>query len=147
MKYIGADGEAHRPFMVHRALLGSLERFFGVLTEHYGGFFPLWLAPVQVQLVPISDKQEEAAKAVLAELRKHGLRAEIDDRREGMRRKIRDAEMQKIPVIAVIGEREATAGTVAVRVHQHGERGVMPLAQFIERMKIIIEDKSTTYEV
>ncbi len=147
MKYIGADGAAHRPFMVHRALLGSLERFFGVLTEHYGGFFPLWLAPVQVQLVPISEKQEESARKTLEELRGHGIRAEIDDRREGMRRKIRDAEMQKIPVIAVIGEREAAAGQVSVRVHRHGERGVMPLAQFIERMKIIIEDKSTTYEV
>ncbi|MEI6613831.1 MAG: threonine--tRNA ligase [Chrysiogenales bacterium] len=147
MKYIGADGAAHQPYMVHRALLGSLERFFGVLIEHYNGFFPLWLAPVQVAIAPVSDDCLPYARGVLEQLRKHDLRAELDARAEGVNRKIRDAEMQKIPYIIVIGSHEQQEGNISYRVHKKGDQGKMALPEFITKIKIKIEEKSLNYEI
>jgi threonyl-tRNA synthetase len=147
MKYIGADGAAHQPYMVHRALLGSLERFFGVLIEHYNGFFPLWLAPVQVAIVPVSDDCLPYARGVLEQLRQHDLRAELDARSQGVNRKIRDAEMQKIPYIIVIGSQEQQEGNISYRIHKRGDQGKITLAEFITKIKIKIEEKSLNYEI
>ena len=134
MVYMGADGQEHRPYMVHRALLGSLERFFGILVEHYAGAFPLWLAPVQAVLIPVTDKQTAAAKDVAAKLRAKDLRVVVDERAEKMGAKIRDAQMQKIPYMLVLGGREIENGTVSVRGRVAGDLGAMPLDAFIEKM-------------
>ena len=134
MVYTGADGKEHRPYMVHRALLGSLERFFGILIEHYAGAFPLWLAPVQAVLIPVTDKQTAAAKDVAARLRAKDLRVVVDERAEKMGAKIRDAQMQKIPYMLVLGGREIENGTVSVRGRVAGDLGAMPLDAFIEKM-------------
>ena len=147
MKYIGADGAAHQPYMVHRALLGSLERFFGVLIEHYNGFFPLWLAPVQVAIAPVSDDCLPYARSVLEQLRQHDLRAELDARAQGVNRKIRDAEMQKIPYIIVIGSQEQQEGNISYRIHKKGDQGKLALSEFITKIKIKIEEKSLNYEI
>jgi threonyl-tRNA synthetase len=120
LEYVGEDGGRHQPVMVHRALWGSVERFFGVLIEHYAGAFPLWLAPVQVAVLPVSGKFSEYAQQVTAELAGAGLRAQLDDRNEKLQAKIRDAEMQKIPYMAVVGGKEAEAHTVSVRHHGKG---------------------------
>ena len=134
MVYTGADGKEHRPYMVHRALLGSLERFFGILIEHYAGAFPLWLAPVQAVLIPVTDKQTAAAKDVAARLRAKDLRVVVDERAEKMGAKIRDAQMQKIPYMLVLGGREIENGTVSVRGRVAGDLGAMPLDAFIAKM-------------
>ena len=134
MVYMGADGQEHRPYMVHRALLGSLERFFGILIEHYAGAFPLWLAPVQALLIPVTDKQAAAAKDVAAKLRAKDIRVVVDERAEKMGAKIRDAQMQKIPYMLVLGGREIENGTVSVRGRVAGDLGPMPLDAFIEKM-------------
>ncbi|MBN2399028.1 MAG: threonine--tRNA ligase [Candidatus Aminicenantes bacterium] len=147
MKYIGADGSAHQPFMVHRALLGSLERFFGVLIEHYKGFFPLWLAPVQIAIAPVSDDCLPYARTVLEQLRQHDLRAELDARAQGVNRKIRDAEVQKIPYIIVIGSQEQQQGNISFRIHKKGDQGKMALNEFITKIKIKIEEKNLNYEI
>jgi threonyl-tRNA synthetase len=147
MKYIGADGSAHQPYMVHRALLGSLERFFGILIEHYNGFFPLWLASVQIAIVPVSDDCLQYARGVLEQLRQHDLRAELDARAEGVNRKIRDAEMQKIPYIIVIGSQEQQQGNISYRIHKKGDQGKMALSEFVTKIKIKIEEKNLNYEI
>ncbi|MCX6555885.1 MAG: threonine--tRNA ligase [Candidatus Aminicenantes bacterium] len=147
MKYIGADGSAHQPYMVHRALLGSLERFFGVLIEHYNGFFPLWLAPVQVAIAPVSDDCLPYARGVLEQLRQNDLRAELDARSQGVNRKIRDAEIQKIPYIIVIGTQEQQEGNISYRIHKQGDQGKMALPAFIAKIKTKVEEKSQTYEI
>ena len=134
MVYVGADGQEHRPYMVHRALLGSLERFFGILIEHYAGAFPLWLAPVQALLIPVTDKQSAAAKDVAAKLRAKDIRVVVDERAEKMGAKIRDAQMQKIPYMLVLGGREIENGTVSVRGRVAGDLGAMPLDAFIEKV-------------
>jgi threonyl-tRNA synthetase len=131
LAYTGADDAEHRPVMIHRALLGSFERFIGILIEHYGGEFPVWLAPVQAIVLPIADRHADAASDVLAALRDAGLRGELDDRTESVGRKIRDAELRKIPYMLVIGDREAQARTVAVREHRHGDTGSVPVAEFV----------------
>jgi threonyl-tRNA synthetase len=131
LAYTGADDVEHRPVMIHRALLGSFERFIGILIEHYGGEFPVWLAPVQAIVLPIADRHADAASDVLAALRDAGLRGELDDRTESVGRKIRDAELRKIPYMLVIGDREAQAHTVAVREHRHGDTGSVPVAEFV----------------
>jgi len=135
MAYIAEDGQAHRPYMVHRALLGSLERFFGILIEHYKGNFPLWLAPVQVIVLPISERHEPYAVSLEKALRDGGLRAQADVRREKVGHKIRDAENQKIPVILVVGDREMAGGTAALRVHTQGDKGEVVVAEFIAKLK------------
>ncbi|NCC92736.1 MAG: threonine--tRNA ligase [Opitutae bacterium] len=134
MTYTGADGQDHRPYMVHRALLGSLERFFGILVEHYAGAFPLWLAPVQAVLIPVTDKQTAAAEEVAAKLRAKDFRVQVDGRPEKMGAKIRDAQLQKIPYMLVMGGREIENGTVSVRSRVAGDEGAMPLEAFIEKL-------------
>jgi threonyl-tRNA synthetase len=118
--------------MVHRAILGSMERFLGVLIEHYGGAFPVWLAPVQAVVIPIADRHAEYAQSVLETLAGAGFRAEVDSRNERMNQKIRTAQLQKVPYMLVVGDREAEANAVAVRTRDAGDLGAMPLAGFVE---------------
>ncbi len=132
LTYVGEDGKEHRPYMVHRALLGSLERFFGILIEHYAGAFPLWLAPEQVRILPITEHQHAYAKELLAQLRAKDIRATIDADSEKIGAKIRRAQMEKIPVMLVVGAREAEAGAVAVRRREGGDQGVMSAPDAIE---------------
>jgi threonyl-tRNA synthetase len=142
LEYVGEDGERHQPVMVHRALFGSVERFFGVLIEHYAGAFPLWLAPIQVGLVPISERHVEYAKNLEAELKAAGLRVEIDDRNEKMNAKIRDFAMQKTPYILVFGDKEASSGAVNLRTRGKTEQTTMPLAEFIAKCKELVASQS-----
>ena len=142
MTYIAEDGREHRPYMVHRALLGSLERFFGVLIEHYNGSFPLWLAPVQAVVLPIAERHEEYARALDRRLGENGLRSSVDLSREKVGKKIREAEIQKIPLILVVGDKEVERGTAALRVHGQGDKGEVDLARFIEQAKEFHRQKS-----
>src|SRR6185312_13413300 len=135
--------KAHQPLMVHRALYGSVERFFGILLEHYAGAFPVWLAPVQAAVLPITDKQIEYARKVRDELDAAGIRVHLDDRSEKVNLKIRDAQLQKIPYMLVIGDREAQSGQVAVRHRKHGDQGAKPLAGFIAGLRKQVEEKTT----
>jgi threonyl-tRNA synthetase len=134
LSYTGADDAEHRPVMIHRALLGSFERFIGILIEHYAGEFPLWLAPVQAIVLPIADRHAGAAADVLTALTDAGLRAELDERTESVGRKIRDAELRKVPYMLVVGDREAEAGTVAVREHRRGDTGSVPVAELVGQL-------------
>jgi threonyl-tRNA synthetase len=143
LEYVGEDGERHQPVMVHRAIFGSVERFFGVLIEHYAGAFPLWLAPVQMGLVPISERHHAYAKKVEAELKAAGLRVEVDDRNEKMNGKIRDFANLKTPYILVFGDKEEVAGAVSVRTRAKGDQGSMPLAEFIAKAKALVDSRST----
>ncbi len=142
LEYTGEDGERHQPVMVHRALFGSVERFFGVLIEHYAGAFPLWLAPVQVGLVPIAERHNAYGEKLQAELKNAGIRAQLDGRNEKMNAKIRDLTMQKIPYILVFGDKEAEAGAVSVRVRGKGDQGSMPLADFLTKAHALVATKS-----
>ena len=134
MTYIGENGREHRPYMIHRALLGSMERFMGVLIEHYGGAFPVWLAPVQAAIIPIADRHMEYAHSLASQLKDAKLRVQVDDRGERMNAKIRDAQMQKIPYMLVIGDREVEAGTVAVRLRSGENLGAIAIDDFIARV-------------
>jgi threonyl-tRNA synthetase len=127
--------------------LGSLERFFGVLIEHYGGFFPLWLAPIQVVLLPITDRNFEYARRIYRTFKEEGIRAELDDRSEGVGRKIRDAELKKIPYIVIIGDEEQKNNTIAVRIHKQGDQGTRNPEEFLKRLKEIIGGKEFNYEI
>ena len=131
--YTGADNADHRPVMIHRALMGSFERFIGILIEHYAGEFPLWLAPVQALVLPISDRHVPEAEKVAAELRASGLRVEVDDRTESVGRKIRDGELRKAPYMLILGDKELDAGNVSVRRHGEGDLGSLTVAEFAER--------------
>ena len=142
MTYIGQDGEAHRPYMIHRALLGSMERFMGVLIEHYAGAFPLWLAPVQVVMVPITDHHVAYAEKVADDLRAAGLRVDVDASSERMNKKIRNAQLQKVPYMLVVGDKEAEEGTVAVRTRNNENRGAQPLAEFLAQATTLITTKA-----
>ncbi len=142
MTYTGADGRDHRPYMVHRALLGSLERFFGVLIEHYAGAFPLWLAPVQARIIPIADRHVEYAREVAAKLAQANLIAEVDDSGERMNAKIRRAQMEKIPYMLVLGDREAEDGTVSVRLRTEENLGAMPVDDLIARAQELIASRN-----
>jgi threonyl-tRNA synthetase len=141
LEYIGADGERHRPVMIHRAILGSLERFIGLLIEHYAGDFPLWLAPVQARILPITDKQHEYAIGVRDRMRKAGLRVEADLRSEKMGYKIRQAELEKVPVMLVVGGREAEADQVSMRLKGQGDQGAKPVNEVITLMQNAVERK------
>lgn len=141
VEYIGQDGNKHKVIMVHRAVLGSLERFCGGLIEHYAGVFPLWLAPTQAVVLPISDKHNEAAEKVLARLRAEDLRVEIDQRSETIKYRIREAQMQQIPYMLVIGDKEAESNTVSVRHRRGGDVGTMTVDEFIDRAKKEIASK------
>ncbi|HKK72604.1 MAG TPA: threonine--tRNA ligase [Candidatus Krumholzibacteria bacterium] len=134
VEYVDADGERKNCFMVHRAIYGSLERFIGMLTEHYAGAFPLWLAPVQATVLPVSEHQAEYAKAVGSQLRQAGLRTEVDARDEKIGRKIREAELAKVPVMLVVGGREAESGTVTVRRHGGEDQGTMEVDEVVRRL-------------
>ena len=134
LTYIGEDGQEHQPYMVHRALLGSLERFIGVLIEHYGGAFPVWLAPVQAVVIPIADRHVEYADSVLAQLDAAGIRALTDRRSERMNAKIREAQLQKIPYMLVVGDREASTNAAAVRLRSGENLGAVPVAEVVERI-------------
>jgi threonyl-tRNA synthetase len=142
MEYVGEDGERHQPLMVHRALFGSVERFFGVLIEHYAGAFPLWLAPVQVGIVPISERHLPYAEKIQTTLQNAGLRVEVDHRNEKMGAKIRDFTLQKLPYILVVGDKEAETGGVSLRVRGQGDQGGMPLEDFVTRGRRLVESKS-----
>jgi len=133
MTFVGEDGQEHRPYMVHRALMGSMERFMGVLIEHYAGAFPVWLAPLQAVLIPIADRHTQYARETADRLRSAGLRVEVDERPERMNAKIRDAQIQKIPYMLVVGDKEAESGQVALRLRSGENPGPMPLAAFIQR--------------
>lgn len=141
LQYVGEDGQMHRPYMIHRALLGSMERFFGVLIEHYGGAFPAWLAPKQAIIIPIADRHHEFAYQVADRLKKAGLRVSIDARTERMNAKIRDAQNQKIPYMLVIGDRELEAGQVALRRRSGENPGAMPVDVFLALALQEIADK------
>ena len=142
LEYVGEDGERHQPVMVHRALFGSIERFFGVLIEHYAGAFPLWLAPVQIGLVPISERHHEYAEKIQQQLQKAGFRVELDARNEKMNGKIRDFTMQKVPFILVMGDKEAEAGAVSVRARGKGAEGSVAFNDFVTRLQGLVESKS-----
>jgi threonyl-tRNA synthetase len=133
--YVGADDATHRPVMIHRALLGSMERFAGILIEHYAGRFPVWLAPVQAIVLPVSDRHVAYAERTAAELREAGVRVDLDTRSESVGKKIRDAELGRYPYMLVVGDREQEAGAVAVRSHEDGEQGAMAAADFAVRVR------------
>ncbi|HQC50849.1 MAG TPA: threonine--tRNA ligase, partial [bacterium] len=137
MNYIGVDGAKHRPYVVHRALLGSIERFFGVLIEHYAGAFPTWLAPVQVRLLPVGDDFVKYSQSVADDLRAAEVRVEVDSRNEKLGYKIRDAQMNKVPYMLVVGAKESDSSTVAVRSRGEGDLGTMSVEEF--KMKILNE--------
>ena len=142
LEYIAEDGKKHQPLMVHRALFGSVERFLGVLIEHYAGAFPVWLSPVQVTVLPITDRQLEYSQQVLARLKAAGLRAILDDRKEKVQLKIRDAQLQKTPFMLVVGDREAQLDSVAVRNRKHGDQGVKTIDEFIASIQQLIQTKA-----
>jgi threonyl-tRNA synthetase len=141
LTYIGADGAEHRPVMIHRALLGSLERFFGVLIEHFAGAFPVWLAPVQAVLLPISDDQNDYAQQAASKLREAGFRVEVDNSSERLQKKIRTQQLRKVPYMLVAGKSEVAAGTVNVR-SRAGEQESMSLDSFITRLASEVEAKT-----
>ena len=143
LTYVGQDGEKHRPVMIHRVVFGSIERFIAILTEHYAGAFPLWLAPVQVMIVPISENQAEYAHEVCGKLVSLGIRAEVDDRNEKMGYRIREAQLQKIPYMLVLGEKEKESGNVAVRNRKKGDLGVMSFEQLADKLQREIAEKSS----
>ena len=131
LKYIGADNAEHRPVVIHRAIFGSIERFIAILIEHFAGAFPLWLAPVQVAVLPIADRHVEYARSVASRLNTEGLRAEVDERQEKVNYKIREAQLQKIPYMLVTGDREMAEDAVAVRSRAKGDLGARPFEQFL----------------
>jgi threonyl-tRNA synthetase len=142
LTYTGPDNAEHTPVMIHRALMGSYERFIGILLEDTAGELPVWLAPVQAAVLPISDRHAEAAGGVLARLRAAGVRAEVDDRTESVGRKIRDAELRKVPYMLVLGDREAEQGTVSVRRHGEGDTGSEAVEAFAARVAQVTRERS-----
>jgi len=139
--YIDEKGKKQRPIMLHRALLGSLERFLSLLIEHYAGSFPLWLAPVQCKILPISDKVNKYADKVIQALREKSIRVEIDNNKETLGKKIRAAEMQKIPYIVVVGEKEAKEGKVTLRIHGSKQQEVLKLEDFVKKTMEVIKNR------
>ena len=146
LEYVGEDNKPHRPVMVHRALLGSLERFFGVLIEHYAGAFPLWLAPLQAVVIPVSDKQVDYARGVAEQLRAGGVRVKLDDRNERLNYRIRDAQLQKVPYMLVVGDKEVEAGTVSVRHRQAGDLGAQTPAAVAEKISRLVSSRVNVEE-
>ena len=141
LEYVGEDGEKHRPVMIHRALLGSIERFIGVITEHFAGAFPTWLSPVQVKVLPITDRAAAYADQVAAQLDQAGYRVEVDHRNEKIGKKIREAQLEKIPYMLVVGDKEAESGQVAVRARSKGDLGAMDFAAFLAHLKQVVDEK------
>lgn len=141
LKYVNEKGETERPVMIHRAIFGSFERFLGILTEHYQGAFPLWLIPVQVMILPITEKQAEFAQKVVNDLRNEGIRAELDNRPERLQAKIRDGALQKVPYLGIIGDREIEATSVSVRMRDGKDLGSLKISDLIKRLKEEIDKK------
>ena len=139
LEYVGEDGEKHRPVMIHRALLGSIERFIGVITEHFAGAFPAWLSPVQVKILPVTDRAIEYAKTTAAQLDSEGFRVEVDERNEKIGKKIREATLEKVPFMLVVGDRDMEAGTVSVRTRGGEDLGAMPPADFAAKLHEIVD--------
>ena len=139
---MGADGSKHCPVMIHRVVFGSIERFIGIITEHFAGAFPLWLAPVQVKIMTIVDRADDAAKALRDRLEKAGIRTEMDLRNEKIGFKIREAQMMKVPYMLVLGDKEAEAGVVAVRSRRDGDLGTMTPDALLEKLREEIESKA-----
>ena len=145
LEYTGDDNQPHRPVMIHRAIFGTMERFVGFLIEHFAGAFPLWLAPEQVRVLPIADAQLEAARGVAETLRRAGLRVQLDERSDTLNYKIRDGEMQKIPYLAVVGQREAEAGAVAMRARGAGKKQtVLGIDEAVRRLTEEVRTRSLT---
>jgi threonyl-tRNA synthetase len=144
LEYTGSDGQKHRPVIIHRAPFGSLERFIGVLIEHYAGEFPLWLAPVQAVVLPITDQQLDYARKVYEILKTKGIRVELDDRNEKVGYKIREWETKKAPYMLVVGERERQSEAVAVRQHTKGDLGSVPVEQFASELLEKIRSRTLT---
>jgi len=142
LEYIGEDGLPHRPVMIHRAVTGSTERFMALIIEHFAGAFPVWLSPVQAMIIPIADRHQEYADKVLQMLKAAGIRAEVDGRGERMNAKIRDAQMQKIPYMLVVGDKEAQQNAVAVRLRTGEDLKAIPLDDFIAMAKRLVAEKS-----
>ena len=142
LNYIGSDNEKHRPVMIHRVAFGSIERFMAILVEHFAGAFPSWLAPVQVKILSVAEKANAYAAGVCAELRKIGLRVEIDSRDEKIAYKIREAQLQKVPYMLVVGQREADTNTVALRSRDNGDKGTLSLEQFIDQISVEIQERA-----
>jgi len=142
LTYTGPDGEKHRPIMIHRVAFGSIERFIGILTEHFAGAFPVWLSPVQAKILPITDRTHDVARQIAGVLAAEGIRVEVDDRSEKIGYKIRQAQMEKVPYMLIIGDKEAEDGTVSVRSRKDGDIGVMPLEDFLAKIQEEIETKA-----
>ena len=142
ISYTGEDNAEHQPVMIHRALFGSFERIIGILIEHYAGEFPLWLAPLQAIVLPIADRHADYGAGVVQRLNAAGLRAELDERPESVGRKIRDAELRKVPYMLVVGDREQESGAVALREHRRGDIGSMDVDALIERLKEEVQSRS-----
>lgn len=142
LEYTGADGAKHRPIMIHRVVFGSIERFIGILTEHYAGAFPTWLAPVQVKLLPIADRHIDYVRQLQEKLEAAGIRCELDDRSEKIGFKIRSAQLEKIPYMLVVGDKDIKAGTVAVRSRKNGDEGASTIEEFIERIQKEVAEKA-----
>ncbi|MBI3934716.1 MAG: threonine--tRNA ligase, partial [Acidobacteria bacterium] len=139
--YVGSDNQLHRPVIIHRAPFGSMERFCGVLIEHFAGSFPVWLSPVQAQVLPISEKHHEYAHKLLAALRQHEVRVGIDARNEKIGLKIREAQLQKVPYMLVVGEKEAASNTVSLRTRKHGDQGSLSIEQVVARITAAIQSR------
>ena len=142
LEYIGADGEKHRPIMIHRVVFGSIERFIGILTEHFAGAFPTWLAPVQVKFLPIADRHANYAREIMEKLEAKGIRCELDDRSEKTGFKIRAAQMEKVPYMIIVGDKDVEAGTVSVRSRKNGDEGATTVDEFVARIEKEIAEKS-----
>jgi threonyl-tRNA synthetase len=143
LEYIGADGNKHRPVLIHRAILGSVERFIGILIEHLGGDFPVWLAPVQSIVIPVSEKHLSYGDKIFQELRSSGIRCHLDRRNEKVGYKIRDAETQKIPYMLIVGDKEIEGNTISLRRRKQGDLGGMSVAQFLQRVQDEINRRDT----
>jgi threonyl-tRNA synthetase len=141
LKYVNEKGEFEKPVMIHRAILGSFERYIGILTEHYQGSFPLWLSPVQVAVLPITDTQNSYGEKVLKELTIAGIRAELDSRNERLQAKIRDATLQKVPFLGIIGKQEVENQTISVRTREGKDLGLMKIPAFQNKVKQEIDKK------
>ena len=147
LHYVGEDGKFHRPYLIHRAILGSLERFFGVLIEHYNGNFPVWLAPVQVMILPIADRHNEYAGSLDKTLKDSGLRSKVDLRREKVGYKIRDAEINKIPYLLIVGDKEVKNNSASLRIHTAGDQGEVDINEFLEKVKELDKNKSLSVKL
>ena len=134
LEYVGEDGQKYRPIMIHRVAFGSIERFIGILIEHFAGKFPVWLAPVQVKILPVSDKSLEYAKSIEAQMRARGLRVETDSRNEKIGYKIRESQLEKLPYMLIVGDKEREEKTVSVRRRDKGDVGAMKVEEFIEQV-------------